>query len=537
MRSHSLLIPALILCTIFLPGKSAAADETVPVKARIVLVGDSTVASKTGWGDAFAKLLTPGVECLNLGRGGRSSKSYRDEGHWRKVLEAKPTWVLIQFGHNDQPGKGPALETDAKTTFRENLMRYIAEVRQIGANPVLVTSLTRRNFNTQGKIEPERLEPMIDTQANSMPDFLQDYVEATRAVAAEQHVPLIDLNARSVELMNQLGPRAAATFNAKSKNPAHPDKTHLSEYGATETAKLVSGEIRKNVPELAALLRSTVSSTVLRAQAPILPDFYADPSARVFGGKLYVYPSHDAAGARNWKSMVDWHVFSTDDMVKWTDHGVAFGLKDLAWANTEAWAPDCIERNGKYYFYFPAGGQIGVAISDSPTGPFKDALGKPLIKSKEAGIRYMIDPCVFIDDDGQAYLYVGGAGQLGVVKLKTDMITRDGPIRILNMPSFYEGVWVHKRNGIYYASYPTRPPGQKANVMVYSTAKSPVGPFEYRGEILDNHSLNVHGSITEFKGQAYLFYHIEGPSHWERRVCVAPLSYNEDGTINPIIVK
>ncbi len=254
MRYFPLLRIAVILCTMLVSVKSAAAEETVPVKARIVLVGDSTVASKTGWGDAFSKLLTSGVECLNLGRGGRSSKSYRDEGHWRKALEAKPTWVLIQFGHNDQPGKGPALETNAKTTFRENLTRYIAEARQIGAQPVLVTSLTRRNFNAQGKILPEHLEPMTDSQAKSTPDFLEGYVEAARAVAAEQHVPLIDLNARSVELMNQLGPRAAAAFDVKSKNPSIPDKTHLSEYGAAETAKLVAGEIRKNVPELATLL-------------------------------------------------------------------------------------------------------------------------------------------------------------------------------------------------------------------------------------------------------------------------------------------
>jgi len=271
-----------------------------------------------------------------------------------------------------------------------------------------------------------------------------------------------------------------------------------------------------------------------RAQNPILPDFHADPSARVFSGRLYIYPSHDARGATNWKSLVDWHVFASDDLKQWTDHGVAFSLKDISWAKEEAWAPDGIERNGKYYFYFPAGGQIGVAVSDSPTGPFKDALGHPLIKKGEAGIRYMIDPNIFIDDDGQAYLYVGGGRQLGVVKLKADMITRDGPVQRLEMPGFYEGVWVHKRNAIYYASYPTRPPKGNANVMVYSMAKSPLGPFECKGVILDNKSHNVHGSIAEFKDQWYLFYHVEGPSRWERRVCVEPISYNEDGTIRPV---
>lgn len=280
------------------------------------------------------------------------------------------------------------------------------------------------------------------------------------------------------------------------------------------------------------------ASTTMPTTNPILPDFHADPSARVFNGKLYIYPSHDAPGARNWKSMVDWHVFSTEDMVRWTDHGVAFSLKDITWAKEEAWAPDCIQRNGKYYFYFPAGSQVGVAVSDSPTGPFKDALGEPLVKRDEAGIRWMIDPNVFIDDDGQAYLYVGGARKLGVVKLKQDMITRDGPVQLLDMPKFYEGVWVHKRNGTYYASYPTRPEAanSQANLMVYSMAKSPLGPFEYKGELLDNHSHNVHGSITEFKGQSYLFYHVQGPSNWERRVCVAPLFYNDDGTLKPVHV-
>ncbi|MCX6896674.1 MAG: rhamnogalacturonan acetylesterase [Verrucomicrobia bacterium] len=240
----------------FLSGNPVAAEEQAQVANRIVLVGDSTVASRSGWGDAFAKLLAPGVECLNLGRGGRSSKSYRAEGHWKKVLAVKPGWVLIQFGHNDQPGKGPERETDAMTTFRENLARYVAETRAIGAKPVLVTSLTRRNFNAQEKIDPAHLESSTDNQGNRSPDYLNDYVEATRAVALEQKVPLIDLNARSIELMNHLGPEraAAAAFDRKTKSSQQPDKTHLSAHGAAETAKLIVDEIRNGVPELARCL-------------------------------------------------------------------------------------------------------------------------------------------------------------------------------------------------------------------------------------------------------------------------------------------
>lgn len=223
--------------------------------AKIVLVGDSTVASKSGWGDAFAKRLKPGVECQNLALGGRSSKSYRDEGHWQKALDAKPDWLLIQFGHNDMPGKGRERETDAKTTFRENLTRYIVEARKVGTKPVLVTSLTRRNFNAQGRIDPGQLEPSTDAKGVKSPDFLNDYVEATKAVAADQKVPLIDLNARSVMQMNQLGPQAAAAFDAASKHPANPDRTHLSAEGAGKTAELVGEEIRKKAADLARLLR------------------------------------------------------------------------------------------------------------------------------------------------------------------------------------------------------------------------------------------------------------------------------------------
>ena len=270
------------------------------------------------------------------------------------------------------------------------------------------------------------------------------------------------------------------------------------------------------------------------AQHQVLPDFEADPSARVFAGRLYVYPSHDLAGSKDW-NMVDWHAFSTDDMVHWKDNGVVFSLKDLTWADKYAWAPDCIERDGRYYFYFPADNQIGVAVSNSPTGPFKDALGKPLIARDEvAGVR-SIDPNIFIDDDGQAFLYFGNSrDKLAVVKLKNDMITRDGPIQILPVKNYHEGIWVHKHNGLYYFSYPSYRGDKLANLMEYSVAKTPLGPFEYKGVILDNHSRNIHGSIVEFKGKWWLFYHVQGPSPYERRVCVIELHYAPDGSILPV---
>jgi pectinesterase len=255
MNSQVLPFFAVLGCAALFTTDTAVAKGKVPAKERIVLVGDSTVAPKGGWGDAFAKLVAPGVECLNMGRGGRSSRSYRDEGHWKHALDAKPTWVLIQFGHNDMPGKGPKRETDAKTTFRANLARYVAEARAAGATPVLVTSLTRRNFNAEGKIDPLHLVTASDSAGSATPDQLHYYVEGTRALAAEKMVPLIDLNARSIEQMNRLGAKAAVAFDAKTKDPSKPDKTHLSPKGAEETANLVSAEIRKNVPELANSLK------------------------------------------------------------------------------------------------------------------------------------------------------------------------------------------------------------------------------------------------------------------------------------------
>lgn len=266
------------------------------------------------------------------------------------------------------------------------------------------------------------------------------------------------------------------------------------------------------------------------AQKPILPDFEADPSAHVFGDQLWIYPSHDIAGSRGW-DMTDWHAFSSTDLRTWKDHGVIFSLADLTWAKESAWAPDAAYRDGKYYFYFPADDQIGVAVSDNPDGPFKDALGKPLIARGESGTR-AIDPCIFIDEDGQAYLYFG-QNNLRVVKLKADMITRDGEVQSLAAKNYHEGIWVHKRNGIYYLSYPIFD-GVNAGKLAYGMGRSPHGPFEYKGVIMDNRSRNIHHSIVQYRGRWYIFYHVQGPSPYERRVCAEFLDYNANGTIKAI---
>lgn len=283
---------------------------------------------------------------------------------------------------------------------------------------------------------------------------------------------------------------------------------------------------------LAALTACALSATV-RAQKPILPDFHADPSAREWDGRYWIYPSHDLAGSKDW-DMVDWHAFSSTDLVTWTDHGVVFSLRDLPWATKWAWAPDAMKRNGKYYFYVTADEQIGVGVADRPEGPFKDALGRPLVARGESRTRVK-DPAIFVDDDGQAYLYFG-QNAARVVKLREDMITRDGPIAEIPLQNFHEGIWAHKRNGMYYLSYCAMETsgGEMHSRLAYSTSSSPLGPFTYRGVFMDNRSRNVHHSIVDFGGQGYLFYHVQGPSWYERRVAAEYLEYNADGTIKRV---
>jgi beta-xylosidase len=282
--------------------------------------------------------------------------------------------------------------------------------------------------------------------------------------------------------------------------------------------------------------------------------YTADPSARVFNGTLYVYPSHDEDSA-TWFSMKDWHVFSTTDMKNWKDHGVAFGLKDLKWASDEAWAPDCASRNGKYYFYYPVEkSKIGVAISDKPYGPFKDPLNSALIHIKSKGVvcnRDFIDPAVFIDDDGQAYLYMGQL-VVNVIKLNEDMISYDGKVHLLEgTDDFFEAVWMHKHNGIYYLSY-----SANSGEIKYCTGNNPLGPFKYQGVILRRmNSGTNHHSIVEYNGQWYMFYHNSdlyfrnhpeaepkfgwghenSPHPFRRSICFDTLYYNADGTIREVI--
>lgn len=257
------------------------------------------------------------------------------------------------------------------------------------------------------------------------------------------------------------------------------------------------------------------------AQNPLINDqFTADPTARVFNGKVYVFPSHDIVppegeGRPEWFNMADYHVFSSSNLTDWKDHGVIVSQDEVEWVDSDSysmWAPDCVEKDGKYYFYFPSrpkdtvnikGFTVGVAVADQPDGPFV-AEEKP-IEGVEG-----IDPNVFIDKDGKAYLY-WSAQKFYVARLKNNMRElAEEPMEILNLPKegLKEGPFVFQRNGIYYLTYPHV--ANKTERLEYAVGKSPTGPFEVKGVIMDewlNGCWTNHHSIVNYHDQWYLFYH------------------------------
>lgn len=277
---------------------------------------------------------------------------------------------------------------------------------------------------------------------------------------------------------------------------------------------------------------------------PILPvkHFVPDPEPRVWGdGRCYIYGSYDLSGDVAFCSN-QYRVFSSDDLLEWVDHGVSFRARDAypegSYPGVVLCAPDCVYHEGKYHLYFClADGSEGVAVSSSPCGPFLDAV--PVEGAHGDGI----DPAVLIDDDGQAYYY-WGQSRCRAARLKPNLSAIDSSSLIENLidktsHGFHEGASIRKRKGIYYLIYTDISRG-KATCLSYATSRSPLGPFEKRGVILDNEgcdlaSWNNHGSIIEFNGQWYIFYHraSQGVS-CNRRACVEPIYFNDDGSIDEV---
>ena len=291
-----------------------------------------------------------------------------------------------------------------------------------------------------------------------------------------------------------------------------------------------------------------MATSVALAQNPIIRDQYtADPTARVFNGKMYVYPSHDIVSPvepeKKWFSMEDYHVFSSENLTDWTDHGVIVTQNKVPWVKRDSyamWAPDCVEKGGNYYFYFPAaprgekkGFGVGVAIAKSPEGPFR-----PMWRPIE-GLNG-IDPCVLIDPkDGKSYIYWAGMG-MWMARLKDNMMELDSkPEQVKNLPEgFKEGPFVFERQGKYYYTFPWV--RDSTETLAYAMGDSPMGPFEFKGVIMDESPVACwtnHHSIVEYKGQWYLFYHHNDYSPEFDKLRSArcdSLFFNADGTIRKV---
>ncbi|GAB1319358.1 Carbohydrate binding module (Family 6) [Madurella fahalii] len=273
--------------------------------------------------------------------------------------------------------------------------------------------------------------------------------------------------------------------------------------------------------------------------------YTADPAPLVYNDTVYLYVGHDEDGSRSY-NLREWRVFTSTDMVNWQDHGSPMNLATFAWVSDRAWAGHVVPRNGKFYWYVPVrrrGGRmaIGVGVSDSPTGPFRDAIGRPLVENGE------IDPHVFVDADGQAYLYWGNP-RLWYIKLNEDMISYQGGITAIPLTAggfgtrtdnpdrpttFEEGPWVYKRNDIYYLVYPAN---CCPDDLRYSTATGPTGPWTYRGLIMASQgtSSTNHPGIIDYKNSTYMFYHnsfLPGGGSYTRSVAVERFEYSANGSI------
>jgi beta-xylosidase len=287
------------------------------------------------------------------------------------------------------------------------------------------------------------------------------------------------------------------------------------------------------------------------APTPVSTRFAADPSPHYFGtkdgGKFYLYATDDASNSGKYWDSTTWRLYTSTDLRTWQDAGVPLAVTVFKWArpDAKAWAPEAAYRNGKYYFYAPVGGdKIGVAVSNRPDGGFVDARVDPLVdKARDANAgAEPIDPAVFVDKDGQAYMYFGTRVPK-VVKLRADMISLDGPIldvQVTGLPAsdpkkkYGEAPFLHEHDGVYYFTFSTGWPGQ----ILYATASSPLGPFTYRGVVIDYLTINTnHQAFIEHDGKSWVFYHdklLPGGGSYRRSIAVAPIEYGSDGGIRPI---
>ncbi|MCE6994985.1 family 43 glycosylhydrolase [Saccharothrix sp. S26] len=295
--------------------------------------------------------------------------------------------------------------------------------------------------------------------------------------------------------------------------------------------------------------RLTAPWTPKTAKGPVIPGLFADPHITHFNGRYYLYPTTD--GYASWASPY-YKAFSSTDLVNWTDHGVILDHgPDVSWADDSAWAPAVVAKNGRYYLYFSGGAtsgdtgkHLGVAVSDSPTGPFRDALGKPLIRAG-AYSGQAIDPMVFTDDDGQSYLYWGN-GSAYVVPLNADMVSFDpAKVRTITPSGYREASFVFKRNGTYYFMWSENDTRDENYQVAYATGPSPLGPWTKHGVVLQKRlELGIkgtgHHSVVKSPDSdtwhvAYHRFAVPAGNGTNREVTVDRMTFTADGRIAPIV--
>jgi hypothetical protein len=285
-------------------------------------------------------------------------------------------------------------------------------------------------------------------------------------------------------------------------------------------------------------------------KGPVIPGLFADPHITAFNGRYYLYPTTD--GYASWSGTY-YKAFSSTDLVNWSDHGVILDHgPDVSWADNSAWAPAVATRNGRYYLYFSGGAasgdtakQLGVAVADSPTGPFRDALGRPLIRSGQFSGGQAIDPMVFTDDDGQSYLYWGqGVARAG--RLNADMVSFDpAQVRVITPAGYNEAPFVFKRNGTYYFMWSENDTRSEDYRVAYATGTSPLGPWTKRGVVLQKrldagikgtgHHSVVRAPGTDIWYVAYHRFAVPAGNGTNRETTIDRMEFNTDGTIRQIV--
>lgn len=458
----------------------------------------------------LGRLLGKGYKVMNFGVGGSTMLKRGDYPYWEreaypKALASNPDIVFIDLGGNDSK----AINRKYMDEFIKDACEMIASFQQLPSQPRVII-----------------LTPVVSFYAHSdgiWDEVIQKQVSpATIEAASRMKIEVLDMHSvlnRRPDLLS--------------------DGVHPNTEGSGMMAKKMYDylmQFPKKADE-----EMTVDGM---ANNPFVTHIYtADPSAHVWkDGRLYVYASHDLFPPRGCDFMDRYHVFSTDDMIHWKDHGEILNSGQVPWGRREGgymWAPDCAYKDGTYYFYFPHPSEthtgnswkIGVATSKEPASGFK-------VQGYIEGAPSYIDPCVFVDEDGQAYVYNGGSGHCMGGKLKGNMVELEGPmVEMQGLNDFHEGAWVHKYNGTYYLSYPDNyinEQGKQYNRLHYAISKSPLGPWEYKGILLEATDCDTsHGSVVEYKGQWYLFYHNCSQSGRGnlRSICVDKLYHNQDGTI------